>query len=112
MKDDRVYLLHILECIDRITSYLGSEPATAIQDPKTRDAVLRNLQVLAESSQRLSPAAKQARPEIPWRAIAGLRNVLVHDYLSLNSARILAICQRDLPGLRLAVASLLAGAEP
>ncbi|MFZ5586451.1 MAG: DUF86 domain-containing protein [Thermodesulfobacteriota bacterium] len=111
MKDDRVYLLHILECIEKITSYLGPEPEAAIREPKTQDAVLRNLQVLAESSQRLSPVAKQARPEIPWRAIAGLRNVLVHDYLSLNQARILAICQRDLPGLRQAVSALLAEAK-
>lgn len=65
MKDDRVYLLHILECIEKIMSYLGPAPEEAIREAKTLDAVLRNLQVLAESSQRLSRPPKGPGPKSP-----------------------------------------------
>jgi len=46
-----------------------------------QDAVLRNLQTLAESTQRISDRLKASHPEVEWRVIAGFRNVLVHDYL-------------------------------
>jgi uncharacterized protein with HEPN domain len=51
---------------------------------KTQKATPRELQELAESTQRLSSAPKGCYPDLPWSAIAGLRNVLVHDYLGIN----------------------------
>lgn len=52
------------------------------------DAVLRNLQTIGQSVSRLSEALREARPEVNWRSIIGLRNVLVHDYLGINLERI------------------------
>lgn len=54
------------------------------EDLKTQDAVLRNLQVLSESTQRLSDELKERHPEVQWFSISGLRNVLVHNYLGLK----------------------------
>lgn len=79
MKDDRVYLEHIKNCILRIEGYTREGRQGFLQDTKTQDAVLRNLQTLAESARRISPQFTQARPEIPWKNIVGFRNVLVHD---------------------------------
>lgn len=79
MKDDRLYLVHILECIDRIERYTAEGKEAFMADEKTQDAVLRNLQVLSESIQRLSAGLKAAHPEVDWRGISGFRNVLVHD---------------------------------
>ena len=50
----------------------------------TLQAVIRNLQILFESTQKVSESLKQKHPEINWRAIAGFRNILVHDYLGLD----------------------------
>jgi len=61
VKDDRLYLIHICECIGRIERYTVEGKETFLRDEKTQDAVLHNLQTLAESTQRLSDAAKGQR---------------------------------------------------
>lgn len=103
MKDDRLYLLHISESLQRIEEYVIGGKEAFFADRKTQDAVLHNLQTLAESSQRLSDALKASRPEIDWRGIAGLRNILVHDYLGINLPRVWEIVEVFLPQLRAAV---------
>ena len=100
MKDDSLYLHHILECLNAIQEYTVGGRETFFADRKTQKATLRELQELAESTQNLSPALKDRHPEIPWRDIAGFRNVLVHDYLGLNLSRIWQIIEHDLPGLK------------
>ena len=81
MKDDRVYLRHILRCISRIEEYTGAGRETFFSAHLIQDGVIRNLQTLAESSQRLSHAIKAEHPTVDWKGLAGFRNVLVHDYL-------------------------------
>ena len=107
MKDDRLYLLHIAECISRVQSYTAGGKETFWTDIKTQDAVIRNLQTLAESTIRLSTAAKVKRPEVDWRSIAGFRNIVVHDYLGLDLDEIWDIVSRDIPMLKSAVEALL-----
>ncbi|HEX3528918.1 MAG TPA: DUF86 domain-containing protein [Thermoanaerobaculia bacterium] len=103
MKDDRLYLLHISESLGRIEEYVTEGKEAFFADRKTQDAVLRNLQTLAESSQRLSEPLKASRPEIDWRGIAGLRNILVHDYLGISLPRVWEIVDVFLPQLKAAV---------
>ncbi|MFB3921020.1 MAG: DUF86 domain-containing protein [Terriglobia bacterium] len=100
MKDDRLYLIHIIECIGRVEEYTREGKEAFTRDTKTQDAVLRNLQTLAESTQHLSPALKTAHPEIAWERLAGFRNVLVHDYLGINLVRVWEIIEHYLPELR------------
>ena len=99
MKDDRVYLRHILSCLEAIREYTAGGSKSFFADRKTRKAVIRELQEIAESTQRVSADLKQRQSSIPWRDIAGFRNVLVHDYLGLNTKRIWEIVERDLPEL-------------
>ena len=100
MKDDRVYLDHILECVHWIGRFTVDGRDAFLQDRKTQSSVLRELQTLAESTQRLSPAFKSEHPEIHWQSIAGFRNVLVHDYLGIKPKRVWEIIERDLPQLQ------------
>jgi uncharacterized protein with HEPN domain len=100
MRDDSIYLRHILECLNAIQEYTVGGRETFFADRKTQKATLRELQELAESTQNLSADLKNHHPEIPWRDIAGFRNVLVHDYLGLNLSRIWQIIERDLTGLK------------
>jgi len=73
MKDDSLYLIHISECIARIENYVTDKNQEDFLDSYLiQDAVLRNLQILAESTQRLSSEIKIAHPAVPWRKIAGL----------------------------------------
>ncbi len=108
MKDDAVYLRHILECIRRIEQHAAGGQQAFLQTHALQDATLRNLQTMSEATQRLSDESKLKRPDIPWTSIAGFRNVVVHNYLGIDLAQVWAIVQRDVPPLRQAVAELLA----
>lgn len=96
MTDDGLYLIHIMECIERVERYTRGGESAFFDDTMVQDAVLRNLQVLAESTQRLTPEIKGSRPEVAWEEIAGFRNVLVHDYLGLRLVRVWRIVKDDL----------------
>jgi len=62
-----------------------------------QDAVLHNLQLIAESTKRLSDESKAAHSEVAWREIAGFRNFLVHDYMGVDLGVVWEIVQRDVP---------------
>ena len=97
---DQVYLNHMLECIARVFEYCEGGEAIFKQSRLIQDAVIRNLQTMAESSQRLSEATKALAPDVPWRAISGFRNIIVHDYLGIDLDMVWQVVATDLPGLR------------
>lgn len=108
MKDDRLYLIHISECIERIESYVvGRDKQQFLDSTLIQDAIIRNLQVLAESTQRLSDDAKENQSGVDWFKIAGFRNVLVHDYLGIEIEHIWNILDKELPVLKEAIRSML-----
>jgi uncharacterized protein with HEPN domain len=108
MKDDKLYLVHIAESIDKIETYLAGLDFTAfMENAMVQDAVLRNLQVLAESTQRLSDGFKSRYPEIEWYKIAGLRNILVHDYLGIDLETVWAVAAEKLLALKTIAQSTL-----
>ena len=107
MKDDLVYLRHIRECIRRIEEDVAEGRDIFMASHTAQDAVLRNLQTMAEATQRLSNAAKATRPEIEWRSVAAFRNVLVHNYLGVDLERVWEIVQRDVPALKAAILGML-----
>ena len=104
MKDDRVYLGHILRCISRIEEYTIAGRETFFSSPLIQDGVIRNLQTLAESSQRLSEDIKTRYPAVDWKGLAGFRNVLVHDYLGVDLDYVYRAVERDVPHLKQACA--------
>jgi uncharacterized protein with HEPN domain len=109
VKDDLLYVEHILECIERVEDYCGQGERAFFAQRIIQDAVLRNLQLLAESSKRLSEVTKSGHPEVDWRGVAGFRNVLVHDYLNVNLRRAWEIVSLDLPVLRKQMEAIRAG---
>jgi uncharacterized protein with HEPN domain len=111
VKDDRVYLKHILECIHRIEEDTRDGREEFLRRHTLQDAILRNLQTLSESTQRLSEALKTMHSEIEWKRIAAFRNILVHDYLGTDIAMIWEVVQRDVPALKRVVLALLSWIE-
>lgn len=106
-KDPRVYLAHILECIQKIERFTAGERERFLADELVQDAVLRNFEVIGEAAKRLDDAYRAAHPEIPWRSLAGLRDVLIHQYEGVDLERVWGFVERDLPGLKRAIAGLL-----
>lgn len=111
MKDDRVYLQHILRCIARIEEYTAAGPESFFASHLIQDGVIRNLQTLAGSSQRLSEGSKATAPSVDWKGLAGFRNVLVHDYLGVDLEYVYRAVELDVPRLRVACETILAKLE-
>ncbi|MBE9200141.1 MULTISPECIES: HepT-like ribonuclease domain-containing protein [unclassified Nodularia (in: cyanobacteria)] len=106
MKDSRVYLIHIRDCITRIKQYTFDGKEVFYKDIKTQDAVLRNLQIMCESVQKLPPDWKNQYPEIEWNNIAGFRNRLTHEYLNVDLDIIWSVIENYLPGLEITVEAM------
>lgn len=100
---DIVFLAHMLECAGRIDEYVGGDESRFRTSRLIQDAVVRNLQTPAESRQRLTDAIKASEPDVPWRAIAGFRNILVHDYLAIDVDAVWLVVDQELPPLQVAL---------
>ncbi len=100
MKDEHLYLEYILECIHKIEDYTEMDEARFMKSSMIQDAVVRNLQVMAETTQRISEKIKSKYPDIEWRGIAGFQNILVHDYLGLDLEKVWEVIERRLPTLK------------
>lgn len=112
LEDDLLYLTHIQDCLNRVAEYTQDGREEFMADSKTQDAVLRNLQTMAESTQRLSASLKSTAPEIRWNKIAGFRNVLTHDYLGVKLDRVWLTITDDLPVLRQKIDAMLESTNP
>ncbi|HEY9139250.1 MAG TPA: HepT-like ribonuclease domain-containing protein [Bryobacteraceae bacterium] len=92
----------------RITEDSGQGRDAVFASHTLQDAIVRNLQVLCESTQRVDAAHKERHAEINWTAIAGMRNVLVHDYFEVDFETIWLVVTRDLAPLDKAMRAILA----
>lgn len=111
MKDDRVYLWHIRDCIHRIFEYTQEGEETFFQDNKTQDAVIRNLEIIGEGSRNLSQTFKSAHSGIPWVKISDMRNKLIHEYFGVSLNIIWDVVTDILPGFLEQILEILAGWE-
>ncbi len=84
MSGDRLYLWHIVEAGRRIAEDVADGYDSYCRDRRRQDAVIRNLEVIGEAAKRVSPALREAHPAIPWRAMTGMRDRLIHQYFGVN----------------------------
>ncbi|MCK4375460.1 MAG: DUF86 domain-containing protein [Candidatus Brocadiae bacterium] len=107
MRDDRVYLAQVDEAIGKILSYTSGGRDEFMENPMAQDAVVRNFEIIGEATKHLSKVAKSRRPDIPWRDVAGFRDVLNHDYMGVDLEEVWRVIESHLPALRDAVRELL-----
>ncbi len=112
MKDDSVYLVHTSECIRKIERNTSLGKAAFLASETSQDAVLRNLQVMCESTQMLSAEWKAAHADVDWRRIADFRNRLVHDYMGGDLEIVWDVVAEDLPELKRVTMTAVLGTEP
>ena len=108
MKSDLVYLRHILDAIQKIESYVSVGHETFMSTSHWQDAVIRQLEIIGEATKRLSPDVRSQYSHIPWKRIAGLRDVLIHDYLGVDISLVWQITQTYLPELKRQLDAILA----
>jgi uncharacterized protein with HEPN domain len=111
MNPNLVYLRHILDAVRKIESYVSVGRNVFMRESHWQDAVIRQLEVIGEATKRLSPELRSDHPDIPWRRIAGMRDVLIHDYMGVDLAAVWEVTQRELPGLKGRVENILRETE-
>ncbi|MBP5975019.1 DUF86 domain-containing protein [Brasilonema sp. CT11] len=107
MRDDRLYLSNIFECIDRIESYTRDGKEVFLQTTIIQDAVIINFEIIGEATKRLSPEIRAVYPDVPWQQVAGFRDVLIHDYLKVNLNRVWGVIEQNLPQLKVTIEAIL-----
>jgi uncharacterized protein with HEPN domain len=99
-RDYKVYLDDILEAAANIRSYTSGITREAFtQDKKTFDAVVRNLEIIGEAIKNIPDSIRSRYPDIEWKKIAGLRDILIHEYFGVDAEIIWDIVQNKLPDL-------------
>jgi uncharacterized protein with HEPN domain len=109
MKGDQRYLRHSLDAVMKIEGYIAVGRAIFLSTSYWQDAVIRQLEIIGEATKRLSQDLPSRHHEAPWRRIAGLRDVLIHDYMGVDLAAVWEITQRELPVLNKHVRGILKG---
>lgn len=110
MRDDTVYLRHILEAIELIEKYLTDIDYSKFRDTRLlQDGVVRQLEIIGEATKNLSQSSRERAPLVPWKDMAGMRDKLIHQYFGVDIEAIWATAQQDLPEVKNAIMNLLAG---
>lgn len=112
-RDPRVYIGDILEAIRRMRSYTENMDFAAFaKSPITIDAVVRNLEVIGEAAGRIAEEIRAGAPEVEWRKIIALRNVLAHEYFGIHTKIIWDVIADKLTPLERACRRVLENIEP
>ena len=104
---DRDALEDILKAIRRVQGFPIPEREAFFSTDYLQDAVIRNLEIIGEATKRLSDNYRNEHPGIPWRQIAGMRDVLIHAYDQVDLEEVWITLNEQLPELMVAIEMLI-----
>ncbi len=107
-KDDTIFLRHIMESIELIEKYIQNITMEQFLDnPQIQDAIIRRFEIIGEATKNLSGPTRTAYPDVPWKSMAGIRDILIHEYFGVDLDEIWDTCANDLPELKEQIKKIL-----
>jgi len=111
-KEYRVYLEDILSCIGNIEEYSKGLSSSQFRKDKMRiDAVIRNLEIIGEAVKKLPDGFRRDYPDVEWAKIAGLRDILIHEYFGVNLEIIWDVVSNKIPSLKSSIKKIMQDME-
>ncbi len=108
----KVFLEDILESIEKIEEYTANiDEEDFYENTIIQDAVLRRLEIIGEAVKNIPDDFREKYPDIPWRQIAGMRDVLIHAYFGVNLRRVWKVAVENIPDLKFKIVRILSEME-
>jgi uncharacterized protein with HEPN domain len=99
VSDDTLYLEHIIERCERVARSIASGRDEFYDSEEKQDAIIRNIEVIGEAAKRILPPTREAIASVDWRAVCGMRDVLIHNYVGVDLEEVWNVAVNDLPKL-------------
>lgn len=107
-RNELVFLEDIIECVQKIKEYIeGINESTFEANIEKQDAVIRRIEIIGEAVKSISQETRRKYPHLPWREMAGMRDVVIHEYFGVSIGLIWRVATRELPKLEEQISEII-----